>query len=301
MPSSPSTPSARSTASPDAAPPASAHPPITAPPPPNPPRRARPSGPAGLTLPYIGLTVRPWHDPVLEQHGHDPRSAYIERFWLPIVGPSCTLLMRHLATRFDDEPEGFELDLRDASRRIGIGSNQAPSATFVRTVERSVSFGFAQLADDSILLVRTRLPSLNRRQTLRLPRRVQDEHATWLDLHREQSGSEQLQRRARALALSLFELGEDIDATERQLHRWRFHPAIAHDAVRWAREQRPAPFPQRPAATAATPATAAEDDDASGPGALQPTAAGGLAPGADLTHDPSVILRDPRSRAGDAA
>jgi hypothetical protein len=32
-------------------------------------------------------------------------------------------------------------------------------------------------------------------------------------------------------------VGEDPASTERQLHRWRFHPAIAHDALRWAVEQ----------------------------------------------------------------
>ena len=36
---------------------------------------------------------------------------------------------------------------------------------------------------------------------------------------------------------SLVELGEDAEATERQLHRWRFHPALAHEATRWAVER----------------------------------------------------------------
>jgi hypothetical protein len=49
---------------------------------------------------------------------------------------------------------------------------------------------------------------------------------------------EQLKERARGLALSLLELGEAPEATERQLHRWRLHPAIAHEAVGWARRHR---------------------------------------------------------------
>jgi hypothetical protein len=40
--------------------------------------------------------------------------------------------------------------------------------------------------------------------------------------------------RARQLALSLVELGEDGAGTERQLHRWRFHPALASEATAWA-------------------------------------------------------------------
>lgn len=30
------------------------------------------------------LPVRPWPDSVIDALGHDPRSAYVERFWLVI-------------------------------------------------------------------------------------------------------------------------------------------------------------------------------------------------------------------------
>jgi hypothetical protein len=33
------------------------------------------------------LPVRPWPDSVIDALGHDPRSAYVERFWLGILGP----------------------------------------------------------------------------------------------------------------------------------------------------------------------------------------------------------------------
>ena len=32
-----------------------------------------------------GLCVEPWHDPVIDEVGHDPRSAYVETFWLPVL------------------------------------------------------------------------------------------------------------------------------------------------------------------------------------------------------------------------
>src|ERR1044072_7549640 len=43
------------------------------------------------------LPVRPWPDSVIDALGHDPRSAYVERFWLGILGPSTTWLLRYLA------------------------------------------------------------------------------------------------------------------------------------------------------------------------------------------------------------
>jgi site-specific DNA recombinase len=34
------------------------------------------------------LHVRPWPDPVIDAVGHDPRSTYVERFWLGVLGPA---------------------------------------------------------------------------------------------------------------------------------------------------------------------------------------------------------------------
>jgi hypothetical protein len=49
---------------------------------------------------------------------------------------------------------------------------------------------------------------------------------------------DELRELDRGLALSLLDLGEDSETTERQLHAWRLHPAIAHEAVAWAVERR---------------------------------------------------------------
>jgi hypothetical protein len=35
-----------------------------------------------------GLRVEPWPDPVIDEVGHDPRSSYVETFWLPVLGPT---------------------------------------------------------------------------------------------------------------------------------------------------------------------------------------------------------------------
>lgn len=39
-------------------------------------------------LPADQLHITAWHDPVVDALGHDPRSPYVERFWLPLLGPS---------------------------------------------------------------------------------------------------------------------------------------------------------------------------------------------------------------------
>ena len=40
------------------------------------------------------LPIRPWPDPLIEALGFDPRSAYVEQYWLGILGPSTTWLLR---------------------------------------------------------------------------------------------------------------------------------------------------------------------------------------------------------------
>jgi hypothetical protein len=75
---------------------------------------------------------------------------------------------------------------------------------------------------------------LNRRQITRLPDGLRVAHDRWQEEQLHTPLQEQLERRARQLALSLFELGEDVEAAERQLLRWRFHPSLARQATAWA-------------------------------------------------------------------
>ena len=68
-------------------------------------------------LPTDRIRISSWSDPLLDQHGHDARSAYVEQFWLPILGPTTTLFLRHVAHRLDESPDGFDLPLTRAVAR----------------------------------------------------------------------------------------------------------------------------------------------------------------------------------------
>lgn len=181
------------------------------------------------------LTVRPWFDPVVDQLGHDPRSAYVESFWLGVLGPSTTWLLRRFADGLDESPEGFELPLRDTARALGLGGD-GRSSPFMRALTRCCQFDVARPAAGPSLEVRRRLPPLNLRQLARLPEPVQDAHRRWVEADLRPPAEDQLRRRARRLALSLVELGENRDETERQLVRWRFERVLAAEATQWAWE-----------------------------------------------------------------
>ena len=36
------------------------------------------------------LLIKPWNDPVVDTLGHDPRSHYVETYWLGTLGPPTT-------------------------------------------------------------------------------------------------------------------------------------------------------------------------------------------------------------------
>jgi hypothetical protein len=179
------------------------------------------------------LHIRPWPDPVIDAVGHDPRSTYVERFWLGVLGPSTTWLLRRFAGGLEAAPAGFDLPLADTAQALGIAGT-GRTAPFVRALSRCCTFELAQLVGEGELAVRRKLPPLNRRQLVRLPEGVQAEHERWQTGLLHEPEIDKLRRRSRQLALSLFELGEDAESTERQLLRWRFHPAICHESTRWA-------------------------------------------------------------------
>lgn len=187
--------------------------------------------------PVAVLAIRPWPDGVIDALGHDPRSAYVERFWLGILGPSTTWLIRHLAAGLDASPEGFDLDLAATAQALGLGGKGGRHSPFMRALSRCCQFDLAEARADRVLAVRRKLPPLNRRQILRLPPELGAAHQAWQEAQLQTPAHEQQRRRARRLALSLLELGEDPDATERQLVRWKFHPALSREATAWADER----------------------------------------------------------------
>lgn len=200
------------------------------------------------------LHITPWDDPVIERIGHDPRSAYAERFWLPALGPTTSMLLRRLAAELDDSPGGVDIEVGDLAAAIGLGGRAGRTGPFHRAFGRATQFKLTMPLAPDVVAVRRVLPPLTQYQVNRLPARLRDEHARWRAEEAARPDVDHQRRRARRLALSLVELGETDEAVERQLHRWGLHPALAHDALRWADERRRPTEPAGPTdATAVTP------------------------------------------------
>jgi hypothetical protein len=152
-------------------------------------------------LDEVVLHIRPLSDDIVDKLGFDPRSSYVEDFWLGILGPSTTWLLRRLAAGFEYSPGGFDLDLAEMARSLGLGDPRGQHSPFVRSINRTVQFGLAQISGPEELSVRRRLPPLNRAQLLRLSPALQARHAAWQAEQLAMPAAEE-QRRATQLALS---------------------------------------------------------------------------------------------------
>jgi hypothetical protein len=180
------------------------------------------------------LILSRWVDPLLDKLGHDPRSRYVERFWLPVLGPSTIVFLRHCADHLDQAGASptIELELETIARHLGIGHKGGRNSALTRTILRSCRFGAARAGRGNNLELRRGVPPLNRTQVNHLPDQLQTEHRHFVEHHPR--NDEATVDRVRRLALGLVECGDTITLAEGQLASWNVPPAVAAEAVRWA-------------------------------------------------------------------
>ncbi len=188
-----------------------------------------------LTLTELdaNLPIKAWHDEISSELGFDPRSPYVERFWLGLLGPSATWLLRALAYGLEASPEGFALPPQDFARVLGLGDRTGKQSPLVRAVGRLCHFQLAYF-EGAQLYVRTSLPWLDRRQVIRLPQFLQEEHQLWDAADEAENPGRAMRRRAALTAVGLARIGSSEDEIRRTLHQQRHHPAIASAVASWA-------------------------------------------------------------------
>lgn len=185
-------------------------------PPPAPP----PAAPVG------SITVRPWIDPVVDDDGFDPRSRYVEVFWLGVLGPTATWLLRRLVAGLERSPDGYELDLHATAQAMGLSYTSGRTSPFSKALQRCVMFGLAHPIDGG-LAVRRRVPPISFRHLRRMPESVQAAHADWLGTS---IGVDELTR-AHRLATTMLDLGDDSTAIEHHLVALGVSDAVAAEVA----------------------------------------------------------------------
>jgi len=175
--------------------------------------RANPQRP--ITIDDAQVVLRWWTDPVVDRRGHDPHSRYVERFWLGVLGPSATWLLR----RFSDElsrhtASAVRVDLTAIARSMGMTYSPGRSSPFAKGIQRCVMFDVAHHTGDG-LAVRRRLPNVAERHLRRLPPSLCWEHDQWVATAAASSDNDR--RRAFRLATVMATSGDCLDQIESQL------------------------------------------------------------------------------------
>ncbi|MFK7917273.1 MAG: hypothetical protein AB8G14_04280 [Ilumatobacter sp.] len=166
------------------------------------------------------VRVRPWIDPLVDETGHDPRSRYVEQFWLGVLGPTATWVLRRLVTGFEQHPDGYDIDLTLTARSMGLSYAPGRSSPFSKAMQRCTMFGLSHQTGDGIA-VRRRVPMVAHRHLRRMPDAVQEAHARW---DRSNVAVDAFAR-AHRLALAMLESGDDATVIEHHL------VAVGTDAV----------------------------------------------------------------------
>ena len=159
---------------------------------------------------------------VVDDVGHDVRSRYVETFWLGVLGPTATWLVRRFAEGLDRSPEGYEIDLTDTARAMGLSFTSGRSSPFSKALQRCVMFGLAHPIPSG-LAVRRRVPPVAFRHLRRMPEPVQRAHADWV--HAAISLDDLT--RAHHLALAMREIGDDDAVIEHHLVALGIHDSVA--------------------------------------------------------------------------
>jgi hypothetical protein len=158
------------------------------------------------------VRVTPWIDPVVDRRGHDPRSSYVETFWLSVLGPTATWLLRRLVAGFDGQPAGYDLDVAATARALGLSVSKGTASPFAKAVQRCVMFGVAHTVSDG-WAVRRRLPPISQRHLARLPDDLRAAHTRWIGASTDLGTLE----RGRTLAVAMIQSGDDRGMLEPQL------------------------------------------------------------------------------------
>ena len=135
-------------------------------------------------MPTSKITVVRWTDEdgasqSLGSPMHDSRSPYVESFWLGVLGPSTTMLLRHLNNELDHSPVGFVLHYEELAVQLGIRGTGKQSP-FTRSMQRLFQFDMARMVNPTRMMVRQAVPTLSRRHVAKLPDPLRRRHDYFL-------------------------------------------------------------------------------------------------------------------------
>jgi hypothetical protein len=169
------------------------------------------------------LTVVAWRDPVVETHGHLPRSPYIDACYTAVLGCTAVACFRRISTLASITHDGIDIDTADLAACLGLSTSTSRNSRLAHTLGRLADFHTAKWTDQGHYAVRLALATLPERVAQRLPKsaRLYHDHVTAQrrSAHEPLVDERQISRhplREKRDALSVLNLAGAVDNSRRR-------------------------------------------------------------------------------------
>lgn len=123
------------------------------------------------------IPIQPNSNSTISFLGNDP---YIEKFWLPILGPTATLLLNDLMTKALMNTEAFQSTIGELSMTTGVGNREGHSSPIVKNLKRLCDFGLISYYNE-MYYVPTNIEVMSSDKLRKLNYLLQSEHKVWID------------------------------------------------------------------------------------------------------------------------
>lgn len=110
----------------------------------------------------------PLDNPNAERSGFGLGSVYVEFVVLPLIGPSCCLLYRHVAPLIL-VADSAQVDLAELGRNLGLGAKVERGSAVIKALARLEAFNLGRWLPDNHYALRRAVAPLTDRQAQRLP------------------------------------------------------------------------------------------------------------------------------------
>ena len=132
----------------------------------------------------VTIELVPHPTPNVQRIGFSLEHPYVEQVWVGILGPSATLLLRHLGRMVDDQPP-VTIPVADLAADLGLWGHENPRAPAIRhAFERLIRFGLANDAEwPARVQLYSRVALVPRQRLIRLPERTQALHERLVTEH----------------------------------------------------------------------------------------------------------------------
>lgn len=175
--------------------------------------------------------------PTDDTGGVDPRSRYVDHYWMPILGPAAICLARTLMRMISRRAGEVRVELDHLRSVLGLGGD--PAGQLGDALDALAVRGIVILGDEDQLFVRADFPRLSDTQAAELPEALAAAHrspgsllaAVSLDAPHGAARSPGPHARALSLAATIDEILVNPSLDAGQLaHRWQHVIRLAEEA-----------------------------------------------------------------------